>query len=1002
MTTRTPVAGYNTRLRNRAAASNIPVATNSSLNPTSSLFQPPPAYGDGETTTIIPATPVNLQDVATRLFSDVVASRPPSPLASAGGSPERGSNVVAFNDTRAETRLTNAPEALVPVDSSAQPTTNIIRDIRDAFENEARSEDGHWTTVRRRRQSRDASPESGPEINHDNTHLTQEQNTAVRDAERQLSDQERAMLARRYEVVNTAATSGAPPKPLSDDSSIAEVPKDKGKGIDIRNWGNLGLTQDETDVELQRAAFDMFNKGRSNVPFGAATQMNHHQSRNDAHHRRSHRSRSRKIKSKSHSAKPDEARESKEHIRTGYDFLRATSQIPASSYLGATLNALPDKLPGPSRPRRRRDPSPSSSDSSSSSSDGSFSDEHRHDGSGHSPPSDDGSSDDSRSRSSRPNSRIRRRRQRKQKSKSRKGKSSGRKVARHRSRRDYRSDDDFSSDFDSDSMRSEKDSKRMLIRPIEPRRYSGQRDLRAFTQFSQQTSAYLSQGRVPADQQVSITSNFLSGRAYDFFVRRVANNPQNWTLKQFFSELFDFVFPPDFRLRLRDDIARKRQESSSVVEYTYELEELFNVVGDFDEQAKVVKLWTGFRQSIQAALWLERLNPEISDWESVKKAAMVIEMAEQAASRANRIPHRGDFYRPNYRDHRATRRDYRDRHPRRYDSYVPRQDYHRRDSGPIRANSAEIRSRGRHLGRGGHPSRSTPNLRVRNTQDGRQRTEGARTHTRPPNPPSSRPGPPGGVYLPRDPRNPATRNNTSTAARPGPSAQAAADGRCFRCQETGHLARNCPKGNVVNSNSSKPPGVTSFSAEYEDHLHADEDGGVLDSLPLGSIAVAPPNSVPEVQIQVPVLVDSAKEGDEEDLTYPDDLPDLMEMDEGSEYDVVEWPNYDPDRRPRSSIGEPFEMVAATILTSSQPYPGDPDWVTRDNRIPERFSVHRAYIDDYLIEDRFSGIVSPISVCHLRNPDFAVADWYARRRGELYQLEVELEYSRTMGDALGDF
>ncbi|KAJ2921649.1 hypothetical protein H1R20_g15447, partial [Candolleomyces eurysporus] len=968
MTTRTPT-GYNTCFCNRAAASNIPVPISVSANtrlpnPSTTITQP--LASDNEDTTR-PTTPVNLQDVATRMFSDVVASRPPSPVSSVGGSPVRGISNVVAND---RLDVANAPEALAPIVTLAQPAvhTTMVNDHCVA-ENTTSDDGGRWTTVVHRR--RTPSSDSVREIDINQARLTHEQSNAVCRAERQLSDEDRATLARRYEVINIEAASGMPANPSSDNSSAAANPRDKGKTVDIRNWGHLGFTHDDADIELQHAALKQFNQGRNDIPIVRAppeVTIDRAPKNNASHHCRSHRSRSKK--SKSHSTKPEDVRASTDPTRNDYEFLRPTSQIPASSYLGATLNALPDKLPGPSRHHDKRDPSPASSDSSSSSSrSSSISGSSPPGGSGNSPPSDDGLSGDE-SRGGRSSSGSRRRRRRTRKSKSRKGKSSERKArskrrgkSRRSARRKDTPDGDSSSEYESDSSNPGKGSKRMLIRPIEPRRYHGQRDLRAFTQFTQQVNAYLSQGRVPADQQVSIASSFLSGRGYDFYARRVANNPQDWSLKRFFSEMFDFVFPPDFRLRLRDEIARKRQDSNSVIEYVYELEELFNVVGDFDEQAKVVKLWTGFRQSIQSGLWLERLNPELSDWESVKRAAMVIEMSEQAAARASMTPYRVDSYRPNYRrDHRVDRRDFRDRHNR-------------------RVSSAEFRDRDRNSPRSSRNFRSTPNLRVRNNQDNRRRPTNTRPSPRPSPAAPSRPGPPGGVYRPGDPRNPALRNSASSS-RSNNADQPPADGRCFRCQELGHLARNCPKNSTVKSNSSKPPGVSSFNAEYEGHLHDGNDGEVLDSLPLGSVAIAsssrdPPPSNPRYQ---PVVIE-LEEGvvDEDMLGYPDDLPGLMDVadiDQESTWDLEEWPNYDPLWRPRSSIGEPFEMVAANILTSSQPYPGDPDWVTRDSRIPERLTVHRAYHDDYLIEDRFAGTVSPIPVDQLRDPAFAVADWYA--------------------------
>ena len=67
-------------------------------------------------------------------------------------------------------------------------------------------------------------------------------------------------------------------------------------------------------------------------------------------------------------------------------------------------------------------------------------------------------------------------------------------------------------------------------------------------------------------------------------------------------------------------------------------------------------------------------------------------------------------------------------------------------------------------------------------------------------------------------------------------AERRAEGRCFRCNEQGHIARNCPQGASVQHNGDKPPGVTSFNLELGAIEEAyDSSPEVLDSIPLGAI-----------------------------------------------------------------------------------------------------------------------------------------------------------------------
>jgi Zinc knuckle len=56
-------------------------------------------------------------------------------------------------------------------------------------------------------------------------------------------------------------------------------------------------------------------------------------------------------------------------------------------------------------------------------------------------------------------------------------------------------------------------------------------------------------------------------------------------------------------------------------------------------------------------------------------------------------------------------------------------------------------------------------------------------------------------------------------------------GKCYLCKEPGHMARNCPWGNKVRFNTSKPPGTSNFNVEFDDSVE------VLESLPLRMVEV---------------------------------------------------------------------------------------------------------------------------------------------------------------------
>ena len=118
----------------------------------------------------------------------------------------------------------------------------------------------------------------------------------------------------------------------------------------------------------------------------------------------------------------------------------------------------------------------------------------------------------------------------------------------------------------------------------------------------------------------------------------MAIDEERWTLSLFYEELFNYCFPVDYRMQLRRTLARCHQNDKSIAEYTYELQDLFDMIGDISERDQVLKFWNGVRPSIQKELWKNRLNLELSSWKNVVSQAEIIEIADNVAERRDRKP----------------------------------------------------------------------------------------------------------------------------------------------------------------------------------------------------------------------------------------------------------------------------------------------------------------------------------------------------------------------------
>ena len=84
-------------------------------------------------------------------------------------------------------------------------------------------------------------------------------------------------------------------------------------------------------------------------------------------------------------------------------------------------------------------------------------------------------------------------------------------------------------------------------------------------------------------KRVFILVHYLKGRAREFYTREVSGDPYCWRLKDFFTELFNYCFPINFRMKQQEKLNCCYQNDKSVCEYIYELSELWNMIGDVGE-----------------------------------------------------------------------------------------------------------------------------------------------------------------------------------------------------------------------------------------------------------------------------------------------------------------------------------------------------------------------------------------------------------------------------------
>ncbi|KAG2133736.1 hypothetical protein DEU56DRAFT_913853 [Suillus clintonianus] len=158
--------------------------------------------------------------------------------------------------------------------------------------------------------------------------------------------------------------------------------------------------------------------------------------------------------------------------------------------------------------------------------------------------------------------------------------------------------------------------------------YNGEANATTFKKWVREVREWKDRAQLTTGQSLRMLGKYLSGQAYRFFERDILDLRKGYSLTEFFEQLFDYVFPPDFRMQQRQRFLDCRQDGKqSVRDYLRRLRDLADMAGDVDDREIVRQFWTNCKPYLKASLVDKGYEPNTVSLEVIEKKTLRTERA---------------------------------------------------------------------------------------------------------------------------------------------------------------------------------------------------------------------------------------------------------------------------------------------------------------------------------------------------------------------------------------
>ncbi|KDQ22484.1 hypothetical protein PLEOSDRAFT_1087106 [Pleurotus ostreatus PC15] len=200
------------------------------------------------------------------------------------------------------------------------------------------------------------------------------------------------------------------------------------------------------------------------------------------------------------------------------------------------------------------------------------------------------------------------------------------------------------------------------LKPVAPTVYKGEPIVATFNRWMRESVNFLEDAQVEPSKQIRMVARYTEGKAHTYYLNVIADHEEEWSLEDYFRDIFDACFPSNFCESQRRRLYRFRRDTLTVKEYVAELTEIVDLVGDISPRERVVKFFKGLNFELQIAVRRRGLSPEVSSWDEILDEALREESVQAAlrlSSRAyNASDHRNETREstPGRRENHARRR----------------------------------------------------------------------------------------------------------------------------------------------------------------------------------------------------------------------------------------------------------------------------------------------------------------------------------------------------------